>query len=376
MKLFLTIFAVFALVLGGAQHLHAYLGQDTTSNYCSPTYTDVEKIYLSYEANLPEQSSVDWSKVLEGTKKLYTEVLSTENLTLEITDKSPEELLSAEPGALYVKAFFSHADKNAFSIPLSDNFLATWLEISRLLDGKSEKPVKIEKGTLLKQTNANAKDYIITTKTAPDFLTFDTTDPLLRITLSSAPTELMNNLICNVMYFTAHKQCSNRQQFSENEFSPVTEKCVPYKDDQSSNNVSKIVLHNSASVKSFKTKYPFVTEPHDGVWVTDAITNPEGNAFHILREESKFACGNHGCGTSFYHVNDDHSFSKMPKTVTANTPIYKKVCKNELSLIFSPGGGMDSQYGEWAYEEQAFIHHKNYPSLERAKQCKTEGNKK
>ncbi|MEW8508992.1 MAG: hypothetical protein AB2598_20090, partial [Candidatus Thiodiazotropha sp.] len=107
-----------------------------------------------------------------------------------------------------IKVLFSYVYRESFSIPLQKNYLASWLEISRNIGGKGDKA------------------EIVTHRTAVNFITVSDTRKNPYRDIASAPHNLLDNVICDVLKFTAKKYCTNKKNFLENELRPVNEDCV------------------------------------------------------------------------------------------------------------------------------------------------------
>ncbi|MES9822809.1 MAG: hypothetical protein ABW127_00090 [Candidatus Thiodiazotropha endolucinida] len=180
-----------------------------STTYCSALYTDVKQVFLSYEEKTPFSETVNWDKALQLIKRSPTEnFLSENNIPYEMATKSMSEILDNNNDVIFIKVLFSYVYKESFSIPLHKNYLASWLEISRNIGGKGDKA------------------EIVTHHTAVNFITVsDTRDNPYR-DIASAPHNLLDNVICDVLKFTAKKYCTNKKNFLENELKPINEECV------------------------------------------------------------------------------------------------------------------------------------------------------
>lgn len=147
--------------------------------------------------------------------------------------------------------------------------------------------------------------------------------------------------------------------------------------------ISEIVFQDITDMPDAKKKYPFAIQAFNNeddakvetkikkrILATDEIENPEGSDFHILYIESRLTCGTHGCGMSFFEINKIGGYQRMPVPLSANIPVYKKICDNQLSLIFTPGGGMNAGYGEWEYNKGTFAYKTKYSSVNEASVCR------
>ena len=91
--------------------------------------------------------------------------------------------------------------------------------------------------------------------------------------------------------------------------------------------------------------------------------------FLMKRHLSRLECGTHGCRTDFYKKTNDGGYEKMKFSMITIGPVYKKICKGRLSLVFSPGAGVPEQYGEWLYKEDKFEMFMQHDSLDAALVC-------
>lgn len=122
-----------------------------------------------------------------------------------------------------------------------------------------------------------------------------------------------------------------------------------------------------------KNDYPFLVKDVDShpdarVYVGKFVDQNNVD-FLILRIEGLFFCGNRGCTTSLYKMNDHAVYERIENDLVINGPIYRKICKNNFSLVFSPGGGEASTYAGWQYNGVKFALAETYESLNAAGEC-------
>lgn len=180
---------------------------DSGPNYCVPLFVDVTNIYLIYEEKIPNSNPSTWGKVLKHLKRANDKFLTGENINLNLSGQDKEQIFEADKNALVLKLFYSHVDKAAFTIPLKENQVAVWLEVSRMIDPYEE-----------------GHKEISTRATQLKFL--DLSDPTSVTELSSATYGLIEGAVCDVMRNTAHKRCTNTKDFSENKIVPVEMPCI------------------------------------------------------------------------------------------------------------------------------------------------------
>ena len=76
--------------------------------------------------------------------------------------------------------------------------------------------------------------------------------------------------------------------------------------------------------------------------------------FIIVNFQSFSDCGNSGCSNSIFLKKENDEYIRIYPGIVANGPIYKKLCKTGISLIFSPGPGMNLKFSVWNYTGDAF----------------------
>jgi hypothetical protein len=120
-------------------------------------------------------------------------------------------------------------------------------------------------------------------------------------------------------------------------------------------------------------EYPFfmkvVSDHPEALIAAGEFQNQKNENFLILRIEDSFFCGTRGCSTDLYKMNDSGSYEHIEMSIVVNTPIYRKICKNNFSLVFAPGGGVPATYSEWQYNGVNFTFVAQYPSLEAVAKC-------
>ncbi|NWE92846.1 hypothetical protein HX893_32500 [Pseudomonas reactans] len=125
---------------------------------------------------------------------------------------------------------------------------------------------------------------------------------------------------------------------------------------------------------SAKTQqYPFfrdemLDDPTAEVLLSE-FSDGRGTYFSIVIIRSSFYCGTHGCKSIIYKRGQSGDYEKLQSNLVINRPIYRKMCGDILSLVFSPTAGLSSQHAEWRYNRERFSFIRNYPLLEEASAC-------
>jgi hypothetical protein len=127
-------------------------------NYCQPFYEKIQKVYFSYSESLPFSSEIDWNKVVEHVKHNHGFVLQNEKIPFIFTRKKPEEVLSNDPDALYIKILYSYLFKNKLSTPLNADYLVSWIEIYKKQDNKISS--RTTKATFLEIDNRQESHFL------------------------------------------------------------------------------------------------------------------------------------------------------------------------------------------------------------------------
>lgn len=210
MKKIISLFIFNIIVLS---FINGAFANTVKNNYCNPYYKNVDIVFIGYEEKTPNSRGLDWKKIVQEASKTAVKYFENENIKSEITKQTVVEALKNNPDALYLKLVFSYVDKNAVSIPFEENKMASWLEISRILDGslRTQKVKTFNQEITFRNLTENSKQN--------------------HISLRASQMGSLYFVACGVLHSTAHKVCSDmafNAQFraSSNKIIPIKDKCV------------------------------------------------------------------------------------------------------------------------------------------------------
>lgn len=197
------------------------MATDISDNYCSPFHKGIRKVILTYEAKLPSDN-LDASVILGQVKKLPERILHQGHISVEIYPSS-ESVPALVDGDLLIKLTYAYAPRNAFSIPLQDDYVAAWLEQSRYAN-KSKKQV---------DPAVRKTDVIF-------YKGFDQVEPHSgsELTLAGMLSNTLSNLSCDIIRFSASIDCEDRKNFVHPKFKKI-EPCLG--DPPENNFINKIL---------------------------------------------------------------------------------------------------------------------------------------
>lgn len=208
---------------------HADWGQrqKESINYCHPMYSGIRKFYLSYHSDVPKDDTFNWEKVSEHLKRRYDRIFKESNVEFVFTELSPQEALNGSTTDLHVSIVYSFADRKSFTIPPSEDIIAIWLEQTKIHNDEALRAMEfIQKED--PQPWHTKPERIQTSKTGADLDSYDhTVGSLGPIDLSIAAQKHMDSIVCNVLYYTAGKRCSDPKNFEKQEINPAKKPCVP-----------------------------------------------------------------------------------------------------------------------------------------------------
>lgn len=184
--------------------------------FCAPLYQNVEKVFLSYDQDIPDGKSINWPNIMHGISDRSAKMLEeNSSITFDITDASKEEILKKYPRSLYINLVYSYADKNKFSIELPSSQMAAWIETS-----KYDEDLK----------------KIVTDTSKSSVWSVDDNIKIDHLTLKSIVHGSIPNAVCNVLRYSAQKRCTDVTNLGKNEVVPYTRECVNsdeyFKDDE------------------------------------------------------------------------------------------------------------------------------------------------
>lgn len=99
------------------------------SEQCLPPFTDVRHVLLTYDGAVPDKN-INWQNVMKMSRDSGLTILDKGNIDIQIVQPSASYAELPED-TLYVKVFYSYADKKSFSFPLENDQLASWVEYTR-----------------------------------------------------------------------------------------------------------------------------------------------------------------------------------------------------------------------------------------------------
>lgn len=206
------IFILIALFTVSSYSAQSLANRIKGANLCTPIYKGVKNVIIDYEAQGPQKE--DFTIAVKHEISAAKEVLSYAGIIPQLAEHNKTDVSKLSENTLLVKVLYSYVDKKSFSIPLENNQIASWVEVYR------------------NQVDENGEKKLISVKTNINFFGADEQNAT---SLSVASNNLIEEVACNVIQYTANKKCTDRINFTRNKIID-TEACFDSSSHKSSLN--------------------------------------------------------------------------------------------------------------------------------------------
>ena len=195
------LFSLVLLCIFYSSQSNAFIGEEKEPFLCLDFYSEIDRVYFSYSANIPDVDKDIFDAALDRVISHYSNILSKENIEVTKRENNKEPL---EENELEFELYHSYSPKESFSLPLEKDVLAFWYN----------------------KKNSDEASNAIWGLNIESYLKKEDKDSLIRYLNSDFFSNAIQSELCLVVLHSRGKACPQHGKLPTREFKEVTEKCV------------------------------------------------------------------------------------------------------------------------------------------------------